>query len=299
MLPAYTRPDDLSELIDILSSRPGGFVLAGGTDLMVQMRLGLRRPAIVADVSDVARMHRLELGPHPTLGATTTIRSLVATADLRSRFPALAQAGALLGGRQIQAMATIGGNICNASPAAETATPLLVYDAEAVIAGTTGERSLPLTDFWLGPGRTSLAPGEILVEVHLAGEAFGSHSAYRRLELRRSVDIAIVSASAALDVQDGMIVGARVAVGAVAPTPRRVPSAEQALVGAEVTAADGRVSEALLRRICEAAAECRGAAQPIDDVRASARYRAAMVEVIARRSILASLGLGEQVCGDA
>lgn len=291
MFPSYTRPHSLPELIEALSSAPGGFVLAGGTDLMVQMRLGLRHPTFVADVGDIAPMHRLDSEPVPTLGAAVTIRSLLSTPALRTGFPALAQAGSLLGGRQIQAMATIGGNLCNASPAAETATPLLVYDGLAVIAGSSGERSVPLTEFWLGPGQTVLAQGEVLVGVRLPGVPFGPHSAYRRLELRRSVDIAIVSASAALDISDHVISGARVAVGAVAPTPRRVSLAEQALVGAEVPASnDGGVPEALMRRVNEAAAECRNDAQPIDDVRASAEYRGAMLEVIARRAILGSLG---------
>ncbi|MFB9833017.1 FAD binding domain-containing protein, partial [Actinoallomurus acaciae] len=193
-------------------------------------------------------------------------------------------AAALLGGRQMQQVATVGGNLCHASPAAETATPLLVHDTVAAVAGPGGRREVPLGEFWRGPRATCLAAGELLVELRIPKSAATESSAYRRLELRRSVDIAIVSASVRLVYDDRAIAGARIALGAVAPVPIRVPAAEEALVGVEIADDPG------LRTAVAAAADlCRSAARPIDDTRASARYRASMVEVVTGRCIEAAL----------
>jgi carbon-monoxide dehydrogenase medium subunit len=196
---------------------------------------------------------------------------------------ALTDAAALFGGRQIRNVATVGGNLCSASPAAELATPLLVLDATAEVVGPGGARDVALADLWAGPRRTVLAPGEVLRAARLPAGVAGSASAYQRLELRRSVDIALVSVSARLDVADGEVVGARLAVGAAAPTPFRAEEAEALLVGLPVAAGAGDP------RVAAAAAAVAGAARPIDDVRASAAYRRAMLEVVAVRAVAAAL----------
>ena len=281
--PHYARPTSVAETVDLLEANPSARPIAGGTDLMVQMRLGHRRPDLVIDTGDLEELHRLEAGDSSVIGAAVTLRDFLADAELVARHPALAQAANLLGGRQIQAQATFGGNVCNASPAAETTTPLLVYDAQAEIAGPAGNREVPLADFFAGPGRTTLLPGELLVALRLPGGGADQRSAYRRMELRRSVDIAIVSASAWFEVEDGLISGARVAIGAVNAVAQRVPAAEAALLGVPVE------SPALEQAVAEAANHCREASRPIDDTRASARYRAAMVEVIAHRTMIEAI----------
>lgn len=278
--PAYHRADDLAGAVEALGSVPRAAVLAGGTDLMNDLRLGLTSPDLVVDVGGLPELGAFSLGAETVLGAGTTMAALRRCAEARRRYPALVEAAALLGGRQMQAVATVGGNLCHASPAAETATPLLVHDAVAVVAGPGGERTVPLTEFFVRPRVTCLGRGELLVALRLPAAAPGTTSAYRRLELRRSVDIAVVSASVRLERTDGTITGARVAVGAVAPVPMRVPAAESALVGAQVGD-----TEAVLA----AADACRSAATPIDDTRASAEYRGAMVAVIAQRCVRAAM----------
>lgn len=278
--PLYARPSSVDDTVDMLQANPAARQIAGGTDLMVQMRLGHRRPELVVETSDLEELHQLEADESARIGAAVTLREFLGHGVLAANYPALAQAANLLGGRQIQAVATFGGNVCNASPAAESTTPLLVYDAQAQIAGPEGRREIPLADFFAGPGQTILAPGELLVALRLPAGGDDQGSAYRRMELRRSVDIAIVSASAWLQVGDGRISAARIAIGAVSAVAKRVPAAEAAIVGADVDD-----DSAIRFAIAAAAVICREASTPIDDTRASARYRAAMVEVIAQRTM--------------
>ena len=282
--PRYHRPDDLAGAVEALSSAERTAALAGGTDLMNNLRSGRDEPELVVDIAGLPELRAFSVGDRTVLGAGTKMASLLRSPDVRRLHPALAEAAALLGGRQMQAVATLGGNLCNASPAAETATPLLVHDTEVVIAGPAGRRTVPLTGFWRGPRTSCLDHGELVVELRIPGGRAGASSAYRRLELRRSVDIAVVSASARLVQTGGTITEARVAIGAAAPVPMRVPGAEAALAGCEI-ADDTRLYEA----VTAAAEACRAAAEPIDDTRASARYRTSMVEVIARRCIEAAL----------
>lgn len=283
-LPEYHRAEDLADAVEALGSAERTAVLAGGTDLMNDLRLGLSSPHLVVDVGGLPELGVFSHDADTVLGAGTTMAALRRDAEVRRRYPALVEAAALLGGRQMQAVATVGGNLCHASPAAETATPLLVHDAVAVVVGPDGERTVPLTEFFVRPRVTCLRRGELLVALRLPAAPPGTTSAYRRLELRRSVDIAVVSASVRLERTEGTITGARVALGAVAPVPMRVPAAEAALVGMEVGDTDG------VRAALAAAADaCRAAATPIDDTRASAEYRSAMVAVIAERCAAAAL----------
>lgn len=284
-LPRYYRAADLASALEAMRSADRTAALAGGTDLMNELRLGRIGPDLVVDIAGLAELATVSFVDDQTvLGAGTTMARLLRSASLRRNYPALVEAAALLGGRQMQAVATIGGNLCTASPAAELATPVLVYDAEAVIAGPAGRRTVPITTFWRGPRASCLQPGELLVELRLSAPGEKAGSAYRRLQLRRSVDIAVVSAAARLVTADGVISAARVAIGAAAPVPMRVPAAEAALVGCAI-ADHSRLREA----IAAAGNACRQAARPIDDTRASARYRTAMVEVIARRCVEAAL----------
>lgn len=292
---AYVRPADLAEAIGALAADPDARPLAGGTDLMNHMRLGLRRPPLVVDLADVAALRGLESGADGLrMGARTTMRDLLrdpAVADPTSGFPALRQAADLLGGRQMQVVATVGGNLCTASPAAETATPLLVADATVTATGPDGTREIPLAELWTGPGQTCLAPGELLTAVTAAPEGGLAASAYRRIELRRSVDIALVGMSARLVVVDHRVVDARLAVSAAAPTPLLLPDAAAHLIGLAVPEDPeqplGSAAATALRNASDAAA---AAVRPIDDVRASAGYRRAMVAVLVDRVVRAAVG---------
>ena len=287
----YLRPASLADAVAGLDVDGSVQLLAGGTDLVNEIRLRLLYPDVVVDTADLAELHALDTEAAAgtvRIGAGVTMSALL-TAPWHGRLAALTDAADLLGGRQIQAVATLGGNVCHASPAAETATPLLVHDAVLRIVGPDGDRDLPVSGLWTGPRRTALARGELLVEIRIPAAAAGWASAYRRLELRKSVDIALVSASAALDVgPDGAIRAARVAIGAAGPVPFLVPAAEAALAGVAVRL-DGSGPAAYFAAAVEAAADAAAAAsRPIDDVRSTAAYRRAMVRVVARRALVAA-----------
>lgn len=279
----YTRPTALADALALLAE-PGAVALAGGTDLVNGIRLGATEPRSVVDIGAVPDLRAIDDGEPVSIGAGVTIREFREHPTLARRLLALADAAALLGGRQIQAMATFGGNLCNASPAAETATPLLVLGAAARIAGAgvsgNGERAVPLAELWTGPGSTVLEPGELLVAIELPAGLDGTASAYRRLELRRSVDIALVSASCWLQLDGQRITDARIGLGAVAPTPVLAAEAAAELIDVEVADA-GRLSRAIARCTLAAARMAR----PIDDHRASAEYRTAMVETMVGRAV--------------
>ena len=280
---AYLRPATLPDAVAALDRDGSAHLLAGGTDLINEIRLGIVRPDVVVDTAELAELRQFTIGDDEiVIGAGRTM-SDVLQAPLGGRLAALCDAADLLGGRQMQAVASLGGNICHASPAAETATPLLVHDAVLGVAGPDGRRSVPIAEFWAGPRRTTLGRGELLVDLRIPGAAARRASAYRRIELRKSVDIALVSAAAALEIVDGVVRTARLAVGAAGPVPFRAEQAEERLLGVRVTldplsgAPSGDFAEAI------SAAERAASAQatPIDDVRASAEYRRAMVGVVA------------------
>ena len=250
--------------------------LAGGTDLLAQMRSGTRRPAVIVDLKRIDELLRVsESGGGLVIGAAAPAAVVREHAALRRLFPGIAEAAALIGSEQIQGRASLGGNLCNASPAADTTPALLVNDAVVEIAGPNGRRRVPVGEVCTAPGRTSLAPGELVVAIHLAAPAPRSADAYLRLIPRTEMDIAVVGAAVRLALApDGRCVSARVAVGAVAPTALRVPDAEAALTGSRVDAA------ALARLL----AAVRAAARPIDDKRGTVAYRRQVVGVLARRA---------------
>lgn len=283
---SYLRPASLAAAVDDLDADGTVQLLAGGTDLINEIRLRLVAPDVVVDTADLDELHVLD--PDAVrLGAAVTMSRLLAV-PWGGRLAALTDAADLLGGRQIQAVATLGGNVCHASPAAETATPLLAHDATVQVAGPSGERSLPIAELWTGPRRTALGRGELLVEVRVPAAAAAWASAYRRIELRKSVDIALVNASVALDVVDGVVRTARVAVGAAGPVPFRVPEAEAALTGVAAHTAEGAAAGEFAAAVEAAGVAAAAASRPIDDVRATADYRRAMVRVVVRRAAVAA-----------
>ncbi len=251
-------------------------VLAGGTDLLAQLRSGLRRPAVLVDLKRIPELVEVRAtADHLAIGAAAPAVVVRADATLRRWFPGLAEAAALIGSEQIQGRASLGGNLCNASPAADTTPALLVNDAEAELAGPGGRRRIPVGELATGPGQTALRPGELLVALHLPAPPPRTADAYLRLIPRSEMDIAVVGAAVRVTLApDGTCKDARVALGAVAPTALRVPAAEAALVGT-------RLDAAALERLAEAAS---AAARPIDDKRGTAAYRRQVAGVLARRA---------------
>jgi carbon-monoxide dehydrogenase medium subunit len=274
-------PRSVDEALRVLSDRgPDAKLLAGGTDLLPQMKNGLLKPACVIDLSGVASARTLQSDARGLrIGAAVAARTLERDATARATYTSLAESGALVGSVQIRNLATLGGNLCNAAPSADMAPPLLALDAEAVIVGPKGERRVPFTDFFVGVRRTVLAADEILLEIVVP--APGSHSGgnYLRHTPRRELDIAVVGVASQLTLSNGVCSKARIALAAVAPVPLRARAAEQALEGKPVTA------EAIER----AAELALGVAKPISDQRGSADYRRHLVRVLTRRTLRTAL----------
>jgi CO/xanthine dehydrogenase FAD-binding subunit len=278
---SFTSASSLSDALTALATDPEARAVAGGTDLVVASRQG-RRP-LPASLVAIDRIAELD-GQHVdarglTLGALTSHAWLASSTDVRSGWTALADASAIVGSPATRGTGTLGGNLVNASPAAETTAPLVVFGASVTLASSGGRRDVAVSELATGPGRTVLAPGELLVSVEVPRPAAGSGSAYIRLEYRQAMEIAVVGAAVLVTVDGGRIADARIALTAVAPTIVRADAAEAALVGTSVDAVDGAALGELIA----------GAARPIGDVRASQDYRSAMVAVVARRALAAAL----------
>lgn len=270
-------PTSVDDCLRMLAEHgPEARLLAGGTDLLPQLRNGVLRPRWVVDLSGVARLRVLEAADGGLrVGAAVTARELEQHPGVRSGYQALAESGALVGSVQVRNLATLGGNLCNAAPSADMAAPLLALDAEAVIVGPRGERRVPLAGFFLGPRRTVLDRGELLVELVVPAPGPRSGGSYLRHTPRRELDIAVVGVASQLTLADGVCTKARIALAAVAPVPLRAIPAEQALEGRPVTA----------ERIAQAAELAVGTARPIADQRGSAEFRRHLVRVLTRRTL--------------
>jgi len=273
----YFEPRSVAEALRTLAEWGGrARVLAGGTDLLIQMEGGRHAPAALVYVSRVPELREIVREPGGTLriGAAVTLREVENHAAIVERYPALARGAREVGSVQIRNLATLAGNVCNASPSADTSPALLAYDAAVELESQEwGKRVLPVAGFWLGPGLTALRPGEMLTAVLLPPPPPGLRSFYYKLAVRRAMDLAMVGVCATLVPGPGGPAGVRIALGAVAPVCRRVREAEQAVErgGAEA--------------IGEAAAFAEAAVTPIDDQRASAAYRREMVRVLTARAL--------------
>jgi carbon-monoxide dehydrogenase medium subunit len=257
-------------------------MVAGGTDLLPQLKNGLLRPSWVVDLSGVAGLRVLQPmnGDGLRIGAAVTARAIERNPYVRSAYPALAESGALVGSVQVRNLATVGGNLCNAAPSADMAPPLLALDAEAMIVGPKGRRRVPLDSFFVGVRQTVLAPDELLVEIVVPAPGPRSGGQYLRHTPRRELDIAVVGVASQIGLAEGGVCEkARIALAAVAPTPVRAQAAEQALVGHPL-------SPALIDRAAELAVE---AARPISDQRGSADFRRHLVRVLTRRTLTTAL----------
>lgn len=273
----YEAPHSIEQAVGLMQADPSARVLAGGTDLLVRFRAGLERPSAFIDVKRIPRLSGIELDEQGLrLGAAAPAAEIGERDDLRRLWPGLMEAVRLLGSTQIQGRATVGGNLCNASPAADTTCALIVNQAQCVIAGPGGERTVPVEAFCTGPGRTALERGEFLVELRLPRPRPRTADAYLRLIPRSEMDIAVAGAAVSLTLDaGGRTTAARIAIGAVAPTALAVPEAAAALVG---TTPDEGAAE-------RAGAAARAAARPIDDKRGTAAYRRAVVGVLTKRAV--------------
>jgi carbon-monoxide dehydrogenase medium subunit len=275
----YQAPARLEDAIALLAgSRAGARSLAGGTDLMVQMRSGRVQPGRIVDLKRIPGMVGVrESAEGFEIGAATPCAAIGEHVALAAAWPGVVEAARLIGSAQVQGRASLGGNLCNASPAADSVPALIAAAAVCLIAGPDGRREIPVEQLQAGPGRNTLAAGELLVALRLPRPAPRSGDAYLRLIPRTEMDIAVVGAGVSLSVDaERRVIAARVALGAVAPTALRVDSAAQALLGTHLEPAALQALEAAARAAC----------RPIDDKRGTAAYRTRVAGVLARRAAL-------------
>jgi len=276
----YISAGSVKEAVELLTSTNGrARVLCGGTDMLVQLRENRRRADLLIDVKNIAELTNIHYDPQIGLwiGASASCYEICHNKTVSEIYPGLVDAIHLIGGVQIQYRASVGGNLCNASPAADSIPALIVHEATCIIASSNGTRNVPVEQFCIAPGRTVLEPGELLVAVSvpLPKENFGAH--YLRFIPRNEMDIAVVGAGASvtLDAAKRKILSARVALGAVAPTPLFVEEAGTFLAGKEI-------SEENIRA---AATIAQVAARPISDLRGTAEHRKHLCAVLTRRAL--------------
>lgn len=276
----YVQPASVDEAVAVLKQHgQAARVLAGGTDIIVQQREGRRNVGVMVDVKAIPEMTGISFGADGslTVGAAASCASIYRNADVQKQFPALIDSASLIGGVQIQSRASLGGNLCNSSPAADSIPTLIALGAQCEIAGPGGRRTMPVEQFCTAPGQNALGDGEMLVSLTFPAPAANSGAAFERFIPRNEMDIAVANAAASvtLSADGSRFEAARIALGAVAPTPLFVQAAADALVGQPVGA----------EAIEKAAQAARDAATPITDMRGSAEQRKHLAAVLTRRVI--------------
>jgi carbon-monoxide dehydrogenase medium subunit len=284
----YERPGTVAEAVAALAAGDAR-ALAGGTDLVPQLREGRRQVGRVVDLKRIAELTAISTLPGGgiSIGAAATCAAVARHPLVAEAYPAIARSAQLIGGVQVQNRASLGGNICNAAPSADAVPALICHQARAVIATPGGRREASVESLFRGPGRTALEAGEVLVAIQLPPREAHSAAAYLRFTPRREMDIAVAGAGAFLRLgPDGRIAGARIVLASVAPTPLRASTAEQRLAGE-------KPSRALLEDAGRLAA---ADARPISDTRGSAEYRRSLVAVLTARALAQCCGaLGQTI----
>ncbi|HCV44728.1 MAG: xanthine dehydrogenase family protein subunit M [SAR324 cluster bacterium] len=270
----HYAPDSIEELLEMLKSKPNAKLIAGGTDLLLQMKQGTAQPETVISLKNVEELRGFSVSKNGyRLGAGMTLRGITRSNELTQNFPGLVYAAGVVASEQIRTLATLGGNICNASPSADMVPPLIALDAVVQLVSNQGQRDLSLSDFFKGPGESVLKSGEIMHSIFLPQPS--GNMIYSKHAPRKFMDLAVVGVAVRLAKKNGKINEARVALGAVGPVPFRAEKTEALLAGQTLT------TELMLEAGEMAAGEC----VPIDDIRGSAWYRKRMVKVHVRRNL--------------
>ena len=274
----YALPQSVDEALSKLNSEPYAIVFAGATDLIPQLRDGRAEPRLLVDLKNIPSLMNLSFSSGSwKIGAATPVASIKNNEKLTKELPGLSEASALIGSDQIQNRASLGGNVCTASPGADTVPSLMVNDALAVIASNEGARTIPVADVITGPGSTSLGSGEFIIEFLVPQPPPGTSDAYERFIPRTEMDIAVVDAAARVSLDErGNCKEVRLAIGAAAPTVIRVPAAEKILQGK-------KINDEILAEVME---EASNACNPINDKRGTIEYRRQVAGVLAKRVIL-------------
>jgi carbon-monoxide dehydrogenase medium subunit len=283
----YLEAHTLPEAIALLGQDEGTRIVAGATDFLVRWRQGLWKPRSVLNIKRIPGLDGISYSPEAglSLGPLVTVRGLELHPLIREHYAALSQAAATFAGVQIRNLATVGGNVCNASPAGDTLPALLAYGTECRLMGSEGERVVPLESFLRGPGRTALRPKELLVELRLPPPPPHTGALYIKHSPRSAMDISAVGVASVVTLEDsdGACREVRIALGAVAPTPIRATSAEALLRGR-------RLDAMAIQRAAQAAME---EARPIDDIRGTAQHRRAIVEALVGRTLQSAVRMAQ------
>jgi carbon-monoxide dehydrogenase medium subunit len=283
----YRQARTLPEAIALLGQDEGTRIVAGATDFLVRWRQGLWKPRAVLSIQHIPGLDGVVYTPTTglSLGSLVTIRTLELHPLIQQHYPALSQAATTFAGVQIRNLATVGGNICNASPSGDTLPALVAYGTECRLLGPEGERLVPLESFFMGPGRTALRPAELLVELHLPPPPPHTGALYIKHSPRSAMDISTVGVASmvTLEGQNGVCREARISLGAVAPTVIRARSAEVLLRGQ-------RLEAGLIQEAARAASDD---ARPIDDIRGTARHRRVIVEALTGRTLRSAIQMAQ------
>jgi CO/xanthine dehydrogenase FAD-binding subunit len=287
----YASPSSVEEATGVLAGALSAQVFAGATDVVPQIRAGRKQPEILVDLKGIKELLNVSNeATHWRVGAATPTARLTQNSDFSSEFPGLSEAAGLIGSDQIQNRSSLGGNLCNGSPAADSVPAMVVNGVRAVVAGGSGSRTVPVSEIVTGPGKTSLADDEFIVEFEIDHMPARTGDAYLRLIPRTEMDIAVVGVGVRVTLDDGgKVSAADIVLGAVAPTIVRVPEAEAALVG-------NQINDELLATVSAAAS---AACNPIDDKRGTIAYRKQIAGVLAKRAVLLAAERAAERDGDA
>jgi CO/xanthine dehydrogenase FAD-binding subunit len=271
------EPTTIQEAIDLLQLYDSfALPIAGGTDLLLDIQRGARAPDHLISLTSIPDLDFISSDDHLHIGAASSLTSIVNSKTIQQSCAMLTQAAGMIGALQTRNLATIGGNICNAVPSADTAPPLLAARAEAIISSPNGNRCVPLEEFFIGPRKTVLGKDELLQEIRIPIAPVRTGTAYNRFTERKAMDLAIAGVAVCVTVdEDGRIIQAGIALGAVAPTPIRVYAAEEILINEMINP----------HLIEEAANKVVQASKPISDLRASADYRKHLLKILLKHSL--------------
>jgi len=278
-LTAFHAPETIEQAVALLAADPSARPLSGGTDLIVQMQSGRSNASAIVDLKRIAGLDgvRVEQDGSFVIGAATACMALKENADLVAAWPGVVESANLIGSVQVRNRATMAGNLCNASPAADSVPALVAAGATCLIAGPSGEREVPVEQIPVSPSKTSLEPGELVTAIRLPARPSGGSDAYLRSIPRTEMDIAVVGVGASVIVDDkGTCTAARIGLGAAAPTVLLVEAAGKALEGSTF---DDAAMDAMAQAV-------RDACKPIDDKRGTIGYRIAMAGVLAKRTVM-------------
>lgn len=274
----YQRPETLDSALNALAANTDNArALAGGTDLLVQLRARRRQSGVIVDIKKIPELNEMSYDPATglTLGAAVPCYRIYGDKAISAAYPGLIDAASLIGGTQIQGRASIGGNVCNAAPSADAVPVLIALGVTCKVASADGTREIAVEDFCVAPGKNALAANELLVSMHFPAPVPNSGARYIRFIPRNEMDIAVAGAGVSVTIDNGTFSAARIALASVAPTPLFVKEAGDALVGQPVSA----------NSIAKAAAAAKAAAKPISDMRGTAEYRSHLCEVLTRRAL--------------